>query len=424
MGFFVLVVQILPVLFGFAGGGGSDSGFDSGGFDSGGFDFGGSDYGSGSGGFIDGWVILIVIVGIVIVIIDESRKSKSGVQPTSDEAMKMAAMMTEVDHNDTPEETDLHKKAKTVFETYQKDWSDNNTAAVAKYTTDSYGKHARLMMLALEKMGRRNVVSELKIQKVSLLTPIDSGTALPTKVTVCFKFDGVDDLVDVKTGEKLHHDKVYGAFEVWNFIYDGTNLMLDSITQPTESVSHKVKSIEEFATESEMFYSLDWGRLALPTSGVIFNKTVLTSADVNNHLIGEWGNCLVQIYTYSERPSYPNSYYLVGQINVPKLYEGVIIEAKRAHLKVQKPAHYTQFEMEWEDFNKRYNVFASNKDALVAFELLNPAFMEQLYNQNLPYNIEVKDNSIYLFANVGFAKKEDYVELMDVLIKAYHELKM
>lgn len=80
--------------------------------------------------------------------------------------------------------------------------------------------------------------------------------------------------------------------------------------------------------------------------------------------------------------------------------------------------------MEWPDFNNRYEVYASKRDALPAFELLNPKFMEYLYDKNLNYNLEVVDNVIYIFANVKNITEADYAELLAVLEKAHKELKM
>lgn len=80
--------------------------------------------------------------------------------------------------------------------------------------------------------------------------------------------------------------------------------------------------------------------------------------------------------------------------------------------------------MEWNDFNDRYEVYAASRDALPAFELLNPKFMEFLYNKNPSYNLEVVDNVIYIYANIKNVTEKDYADLLEVLRAAYDELKM
>ena len=147
-------------------------------------------------------------------------------------------------------------------------------------------------------------------------------------------------------------------------------------------------------------------------------------ADINNHIIGQWQDLLIQLYTYAPTPGDPAGYYLVGQINTPKDYLGVIVKSKKYETRLKPDKTYDKFEMEWPEFNERYEVYAASRDALPAFELLNPKFMEYLYDKNLNYNLEVVDNVIYIFANVSRITENDYAELLEVLRLAHKELKM
>lgn len=417
----LILTTMVISLFGFAGGGGSDSGGGSS------YSGGGGDYSSSSDS--DGeftwegllFTLAIFAICIPIMIVDEKIRERRNHKKRLKEQRELNA----IDQNRTEREKWIHREAEQIFAQYQQDWSDYNLENIQKYTTDKYYQHASLMLDAIDKMNRRNVVSNLSITRTILCTPINDETTLPTMVQLMFRFGGTDSLEAVDTKHLIYSNNARGIVEYWDFIYDGESLKLNGITQSTESTPHLVESIAEFAKDNNLFYSPDWGRLALPTRGLIFNGyDVLVNADVNNHVVGRWNNCLVQIYTYSAIPGNPNSYYIVGQISVPKSYEGVIIEAKKAKLKMEKPKDYNKFEMEWGDFNRHYDVFAASKDALPAFELLNPAFMERLYERNLPYNLEVKDNIIYVFAKVKKARKEDYAELLNILSEAFNELKM
>lgn len=411
-------------LFGFAGGGGSDSGGGGGGSDFGGSSSYSSSNGSGTKNTLEGVIatFITVIVVVVWLLLEEKYRKHHKHKEFLREQQKLNAL----DHNKTEQEKWAHEEAERIFVNYQQDWSDYNLGNIKGYTTDKYFEHASLMLEAIDRMNRRNVVSNLKISRTIICTQINGETKLPARVTVIFKFSGTDGLVDTKTNKSIHSDHARGLLEYWKFIYDGKSLKLDGIVQSTESTPHLVESIAEFAKDNNLFYSPDWGRLALPTKGLLFDNThrILDTADVNNHVVGKWNDCLVQIYTFSALPSEPNSYYIVGQINVPKKYEGVIIESKKAKLKIKKPTSYNKYDLEWEDFNRRYNVFAAEKDALPAFELLNPSFMERLYARNLPYNLEVKDNTIYIFARIKEAEKEQYAELLNVISEAFNELKM
>ena len=142
-------------------------------------------------------------------------------------------------------------------------------------------------------------------------------------------------------------------------------------------------------------------------------------------MIGKWGDLLVQLYTYAETPGqYASSYYIVGQINVPKDYLGVIVKSREFKSGKKPDKSYEKFELEWNKFNDRYEVYAASRDALPAFELLNPKFMEFLYGKNPSYSLEVVDNVIYIYANIKNITEQDYIDMLAVLRAAYDELKM
>ena len=408
MTFANIILSIVLVLFGFAGGGGSSSGGGGG---------GGSSYSGGSSSHSSSGdsesdplafltTIIIVIIISIIAIKSEEKAKKRRVNR----------------YNNTVQEKWIRGEAKRIFEAYQADWTALNDKNIASYTTERYHTHASLMLELFKKLHRYNKVSNLKMRYVILNQPVNKETPLPTRLTVTFTFGGLDQVIDTSNNKVLYSANVTTAEETWTFIYDGTTLKLDGISQPTESAPHLIRSLATFADENQLFYSPDWGRYALPSRGLIFGGNSMKISDINNHIIGKWSDNLIQLYTYTETPGAPSSYYLVGQINVPKEYLGVIVESKKYKTNKRPDKSYEKFELEWPEFNKRYNVYAAKRDALPAFELLNPKFMEYLYDKNLNYNIEVVDNVIYIFANVRNITEKDYKELLDVLAYAHKEL--
>ena len=425
MNFTSLIVSLSLIIFGlnpgfgFAGGGGSSSGGGGGG--GGGFSGGSSYSSSSSSGDEDGDVLTTVIIMIIIFIIiciAANSDSKNAIK------RKIAR------NNSTEQEKWIHAEAERIFKEYQKDWTEFNLAGIKSYTTPEYYEHASYMLELLKDLHRVNKVSKLQVNWVYLMNSVDDKTELPINIRVQFGFRGLDEVIDTKNNKTLYSQEVHGAEETWNFIYDGKTLKLSGISQPTESAPHLIKSLAEFASANHLYYSPDWGRYALPARGLIFGGSSMRVSDINNHIIGKWplkeskNDLLVQLYTYAEMPGIPSSYYLVGQINVPKDYLGVIVKSKKYKTSRKPDKTYEKFEMEWPDFNKRYEVFAAKRDALPAFELLNPKFMEYLYDKNLNYNLEVVDNVIYIFANVRNITEADYAELLTVLEKAHKELKM
>ena len=426
MNIVAVITAIAMIGFGFAGGGGSSSGGGGGGGGGGSYSSHGSSDGDGELTPLDAVFIGLFVIIVIVTMIKSSKK-----------APKFH------DNNNTATEMRLHEEAKQIFEKYQADWSSFNYENIKQYTTSHYYQHASLMLDLLRDMHRVNKVSSLKVRKVYLLDPVPEEITLPRKIRVAYLFDGLDEVEDTVTNRNLYRAFANKITETWNYIYDGKSLKLDGISQPTESASHLVKSLAVFANQNNLFYSPDWGRYALPSRGLIFGGATMREADINNHVIGRWvpksangsahqnsaasvsEEILVQLYTYAERPDQAtSSYYIVGQINVPKNYLGVIVKSKRFKTGHRPDKTYEKFELEWNKFNDRYDVYAASRDALPAFELLNPKFMEYLYNTNPSYNLEVVDNVIYIYASIKNVSAEDYQELLEVLKKAYDELKM
>ena len=401
-----IITSLALVFMGFAGGGGSSSGGGGGGGYSGGSS---SSYSSSSSsGDSDPITLFVTLIIILIIVALTSKGAKKNFK----------------DYNSTPEEKQLHDMAKQIFKSYQADWSDFNYENIKNYTTDHYYTHASLMLDLLKNLHRKNQVSKLKVNKICLSQPVNSETTYPINLNITFLFSGLDEVI-TDDGQKLYSQYVSSAIETWNFIYDGKNLKLDGISQPTESAPHLIKSLANFADQNHLFYSPDWGRYALPARGLIFGGASMKIADINNHIIGKWGDLLVQLYTYSPTPDQSvSSYYIVGQINVPKDYLGVIVKSRKFKTRNKPDKSYDKFEMEWGEFNDHYEVYAASRDALPAFELLNPKFMEFLYAKNPSYNLEVVDNVIYIYANILNITEQDYADMLEVLQKAYNELKM
>lgn len=409
-----IITSIAIIFFGFAGGGGSSSGGGGGGGGGGHSSYHSSSShstSSSSGSSDDSdWAVTLVVFGIIvfIVILCSAGSSKSKFK----------------DHNSTKQEKQIHEAADHIFKSYQEDWSEFKLDDIKTFTTPQYYQHATLMLELLKNLHRANKVSKLKVRKVYLLDPVNDQTSLPANIRVAFDFSGLDEVI-TDDGDKLYSAYVPNAVETWNFVYDGENLKLSGIAQPTESAPHLIRSLANFAKENKLFYSPDWGRYALPARGLIFGGASMKIADINNHVIGKWGDLLVQLYSYAESPNLGVSgYYIVGQINVPKDYLGVIVKSRQFKTGKKPNKSYDKFELEWNEFNDRYDVYAASRDALPAFELLNPKFMEYLYSKNPSYNLEVVDNVIYIYANIRNITEQDYAELLEVLQKAYDELKM
>lgn len=316
--------------------------------------------------------------------------------------------------------------ATTVFNRFQYDWERMDLPSIQQYVTPNYARHIGLMLYALQQMGRVNRMRNVAVSEAIITRAYDDANDQNDRVSVSFVASANDELVDAASGAVLHRDtSEFG--EQWNFVRSGDGWLLDSIDQETEDTAQLVASMQQFAAQYDMYFSPDWGRLLLPTRGELF-KGGFKGTDINNHIIGFWtGNLLVQLYTYVADASNTDSAttYIIGQVNLPKSYGGILVERRDSRFlkRFRAPSGYKKVELEWGDFNKRYQVYATDENQVTSFELLNPSFMAWLYDQDIKVNIEVVDNIVYLYAKISTGEMR-YAEMMDILQKSHKELKM
>ncbi len=317
-------------------------------------------------------------------------------------------------------ETALQNTVTHTFTHFQNDWSTFNLDHIRTYTTPRYFQHISLMLSALHVMGRQNVVMEPKIHSQFVADINDSDDNSKDTFTAVITAQANDKLVDTKQDKVIYTDN--SSFtEYWHFIRDNHHWQLDGIEQATADIGQLHGPIYQFATQNNMFYSLDWGWLLLPQRGILFGRAKFKSSDINNHVVGQWNGILVQLYTYRPAANVDYLNYQIAQITLPKSYGGIII--KRKQFFNIAPRGYQKVTFEWPDFNKRYVVFATDMDRVSSFELLNPKFMSDLYDKKLKVNIEVVDNIVYLYSRMT-ANETKYPEMMAILQQAFRELKL
>jgi hypothetical protein len=320
------------------------------------------------------------------------------------------------------QETELQARVQAVFTDFQNDWSSFNLEHMRSYTTPRYYGHMELMLSAMYQMGRRNEVASPTILSTQVVNIDDQVQNDQDNFDIYIQAKANDSLLDTSQNKTIYTDK--NSFEeLWHFVRQDNTWLLDGISQATANALLKSVQMQAFAQKNGMYYSLDMGWLLLPQRGQLFSKASFKNSDVNNHVIGNWGGRIVQLYTYIPAKNNAQN-YLIGQLALPKSYGGIIIKRRTRLSFFTRPWHgYQKISFEWPDFNKRFDVYATDADKVTSFELLNPAFMADLYDRNLQVNIEVVDNVVYLYSGITKAENR-YADMLDVLKKAYKELYM
>ena len=341
---------------------------------------------------------------------------------------KKAKAKLEIAHqNDSAWDIELlNKQSNDIFLKYQSDWSNNDSEAMKAYMTPRCYYHNQLMILALRQLKRRNNVANPVIKSLDLVDVNDDKDDLKDSFTMLINAKAVDDLLDADTNSLMFRDK-RPFKEFWKFVRtDGSKWLLDGIAQTTEDLNMYNNTLAAFAESNKFCYSPDWGWLLLPKRGQLFNGGKFGVSDINNHVIGVYNNILIQLYNYIPNPlrsSTKKDNYIISQVALPKTYGNIVVRKKRT-LAFGGIKGLTRVSMEWGEFNKRYEVFASDMERVTSFELLNPSFMVKL--QELPFelNIEVVDNIVYLYSNKTQATPQNYELLLQILYQAFKEMRM
>lgn len=294
-------------------------------------------------------------------------------------------------------ESAILARSKEVFLQYQADWSTKDWRRMAAYMTPNYYRHAIYMIHALEQAKRTNKVNDPIIIENVITNMYDASDDTKDKITVGIKARANDHLIDTITGEIIYKDTSEFT-EYWTFLRQNDTWLLDGIEQATQSRLKTNTVLQSFARSKGFFYSLDWGWLLIPVQGSLFGKAKFGTSDINNHVIGLYKDkYILQLYTYDPVPNYKGS-YLVAQTNVPKNYGRIVVRRKNNFALFSTPKGVRKILTEWNDFNKRYEVYASNSEGATSFELLHPVFMERLEALPFEVNIEVVDNVVYLYS--------------------------
>ena len=322
-------------------------------------------------------------------------------------------------------EQQIIEQATMTFNRFQYDWEKMNLPSIQRYTTPNYARHISLMLRAMEQMGRVNMMKDDVVHSAIIVEVVDNPGTKRDRVSIEFSAQANDLLVEKATGRVLTSTNE-PFVEQWNFVHGGSLWMLDGINRRTSGSNHSITALRKFATQNNMYFSSGLGNVLLPVKGRLFKRSFFIDGEINNHIIGFWSSdLLVQLYVYRVARSDGYKNYLIGQVNLPASYNGIIIQRQEQKAKglIKAPRGYEKISFEWPDFNRRYAVYATSRDKVASFELLNPGFMGWLYDQNLRVNIEVVDNVVYFYADV-LPNGDKYAEMMTVLQKAYKELKV
>lgn len=378
------------------------------------------------GSFVAGYVLVLIIVGLWAGWYAQMNnlwarfrgKIKKADADLADAAQKDSVW----------DEQKLHALARSIFMRYQGDWTRLDTSKLSEYATTRYTNKVSLMLKMLRDLNRQNAVIDPQIIKIDTINVQDSQDDSQDFFTVMIEAQAKDMLIDMGSNKTIFQDNK-SFIEFWSFQRSESTWLLSDIEQSTAKQLSSDTTLQELAKQQGMFYSLDMGWLFLPSRGQVFHNGMFGISDINNHLVGLVNGILTQMYTYNSYYNNDSKNYVIGQITVPKSYGSILVRPKQKLLtldssnNIKEPTGSQKYDFEWPDFNRKFEVFATDADRLASFELINPKFMEMMYAIDESLVLEVTDNIIF-FRVSQKTSLETYAQLLGLLKQAYKELKL
>lgn len=345
-----------------------------------------------------------------------------GIQKARQSKFITSRLKAAVDKDTAWDEQRLIEHVKTIFIRYQTDWSTRNAQSMKAYMTPAYYRQASLLVAILMAMGRKDVMGDPTTHDVTIIDLQDSDDNNRDSFVASVTASAHDQLMDATTEEVLFSDNSTFT-EYWTFHRSGNDWLLGGIAQSTADASTVNTQFVALAATNGYEYSEDMGWLFIPKRGQLFGGAQFGTSDINNHIVGLYNQTLlVQIYSYVRNPAENGGTIVIAQVNVPRQYGQIIVRHKKAFQMGIRGLE--RVETEWTKFNQKYEVFASGYEQATSFELLNPTYMEQLEAIPFEVNIEVVDNVVYLYTSERGANIEVYQTMLDLLQKAFKEMRL
>lgn len=308
-----------------------------------------------------------------------------------------------------------------LFYKFQSDWSALNRDGMKDYLTPNHHSKMMLLLGALSAQNRQNIMKDIKIKHIIPTYFADSHhNEQDDLLVVTIEAKAHDELQE--NGSTLYVDKST-FIEHWHFRRDlaDTKWLLSDIEQSSRDKRFETASLKNFADNNRFFYSGDFGWLLMPKRGQLFHKADFKQSDINSHVIGSYRGLLVQFYRYIPLKNRNNNQgYTIAQAALPKTYNNIVVRRKKGWWSFGISG-LRKLETEWGDFNKKYEVWASDLEQATSLELLHPIFMEKLESLPFATSIEIVDNNVYFYTE---DLKADYNVLLLLLHEAFDEMKL
>lgn len=310
---------------------------------------------------------------------------------------------------------------RTVRETYARytaDLQSANVASMQTYMAPEMVERTKALITAMRQTGHHTVFTTQQIKTTFPENQHDGDFEGPIyntweKVAMAIWVQADITVIQDATGEQLSHESTDLWFTLLFEQQGNAWVLLDLV--PGFSIEPGYDIERDWAKQLGMHFLDKVTMYVWPKTWQIFSNPS-SGVEVYECYAGWQNNRLLQMYwvTGTEEIKSREFEYFVGEVQIPRSYEGVIISPKKLQL---TPAGYQRVEVEWAEFNQRYDMYARSGLAADVFEVLEPDVMTLLYDTVPDASIEIVGNILYVYYE-GLLQSfsiEGYARMLKVL---------
>jgi hypothetical protein len=147
----------------------------------------------------------------------------------------------------------------------------------------------------------------------------------------------------------------------------------------------------------------------------IFSKKEFGVAEINNHVLGAYGENPFEIYTFLSKG---NGTYLVSQTYINTFFDHVIV--RRNTTFKNKPEDVELADVDNWKIAQKYSVYTSPDSSAMELSILNSQFMKRFDSLPKDFTIEILGNVVICYTHES--RKTTYDQMLDMTKALLDEL--
>ena len=319
----------------------------------------------------------------------------------------------------------LEEAAHKTLAAYASAVNTGNSNYLTAHATAQYAQYASAMLSYMKANGL-SVKSERKIWRFNIKemsTPEDANCWFVAEVGVGNK----DTLYEYGKEADQYAESIADNREEWQFQLENNQWLLNSRSIEPQYQSKPIgQSLKVFAARNNYAasgFTENWFATRGSWLTPLGNVDVLFSGA--SAFDPSYNNVMYQVAEINRQETDGfDGTYLIGHTKLGKQYEKIVVIPKAQLRSGKKLNPKERIALEWPQFNERFVFYAPSTARISALELVNPKFMQELYDMNSLAIVDIVGDRAVVFTKLdnGTLTEKDVSQMQQILQMAEKEL--